>query len=108
MHETKGEDIKQWMQIFIKDMYHIFVHCRRFRELREEAMRLLMSKVEKRIDEYKLKECHVMGLLETAKLFFYDSQLIWPLHYSVYYLGHVPKLDSLVSTEAFTSTPVCA
>jgi len=40
---------------FVEDMYHIFVHCQRFREWREEAMRLLKSKVEKHIDEYKLK-----------------------------------------------------
>ena len=73
-------------------------------ELREEARRLLMSRVEKRIDEFKLKESHVMGLLKTAKLFFCDSDVIWPLHYSVYYLGHVPKLDCLTLTEGFTST----
>ena len=86
-----------------EDMYHIFVHCWRFVKLREEARRLLLNKVEKKIDEYKLEESHVMGLLEAAKSFFYDSDIVWPLHCSAYYLGHVPKLDGFVSTEAFTS-----
>jgi hypothetical protein len=74
------------------------------RELRGEVRILIVRRVEKRIDEYKLDESHVTRLLEAAKSFFCDSDLIWPLHYSAYYLGHVPKLDSLVSVEAFTST----
>ena len=86
-----------------EDMYHIFIHCRRFIELREEARRLLLNKVEKKIDEYKFEESHVMGLLKSAKSFFYNSDIVWPLHCSAYYLGHVPKLDGLVSMEAFTS-----
>ena len=44
-----------------------------------------------------------VGLLEAAKLFFCNSNTIWPLHYSVFYLGHVPKIDSLPSREAFTN-----
>ena len=87
-----------------EDMHHVFVGCRRFRELRGEARTLIVKRMEKHIDEYKLEESHVLRLLETAKSFFCDSDLIWPLHYSAYYLGHVPKLNSLVSVEAFTST----
>ena len=71
--------------------------------MREEPRRLLLNKVEKKIDEYKLEESHVIGLLGAAKLFFYDSDIVWPLHCSAYYLGHVPMLDGLLSTEAFTS-----
>ena len=67
-----------------------------------------MNKEEKKIDEYKLEESHVMGLLKAAKSFFCDLDIIWPLHCSAYYLGHVPKLDLLVSMEAFTSASTCA
>jgi len=87
----------------IESMYHIFVGCRRFRELRDEARRLVVKRVEKWIDEYKFEESHATRLLEAAKLFFFDSDLVWWLHYSAYYLGHVPKLDSLISAEAFTN-----
>ena len=62
-----------------------------------------MNKVEKKIDEHKLEESYVIGGLEEAKSFSYNSDIAWPLHCSAYYLGHVSKLDWLVSTEAFTS-----
>jgi hypothetical protein len=90
-----------------EDMYHVFVMCGRFSALRGEARELIVRRVEKRIEEFKLEESHTVGLLKTAKLFFYDSDIIWPLHYSVYYLGHVPKLDSLVAREAFANTVTC-
>jgi hypothetical protein len=86
-----------------EDMYHVFVSCGRFETLREEARGMIVEKVEKRIEEYKLQESHVTRLRDTAKFFFFDSETIWPLHYSTYYLGHVPKLDALVSSDAFMS-----
>jgi hypothetical protein len=88
----------------MEDMYHVFVRCGRFETLREEAKGLIMKKIEKRVEEYKLEESHVKGLQKAAKLFFCDSDNLWPLHYSVYYLGHVPKLDLLMSRDAFKST----
>jgi hypothetical protein len=45
-----------------------------------------------------------MRLQVAAKFFFRDSETILPLHYLAYYLGHVPKLDALVSMDAFMST----
>jgi hypothetical protein len=45
----------------------------------------------------------VTRLRVAAKFFFCDSEIIWPLHYLAYYLGHVPKLDALVSMDTFTS-----
>jgi hypothetical protein len=53
-----------------EDMYHVFVNCGRFRELREEVRSLIVRRVEKRIDEYKLEGSCVTRLLEAAKLFF--------------------------------------
>ena len=49
---------------------------------------------------------YVLGLQEAVKFYFCDSD-IWPLQNSVYYLGHIPKLDSWVSKEAFDSTMIC-
>jgi hypothetical protein len=89
-----------------EDMYHIFVKCERFRVLRGEATEMLVSRVNRQVDDNKLEELHVMGLLEAAKCFFCDSDILWPLHYSAFYLGHVPKLDSLVLREALTSTAI--
>jgi hypothetical protein len=89
-----------------EDMYHIFVKCVTFRVLRGEVMEMLVSRVNRQVDENKLQELHVIGLLVAAKCFFCDSEIVWPLHYSMFYLGHVPKLDSLVLREAFTSTTI--
>jgi len=89
----------------MESMYHVFVICGKFKALREEARGLIQKKVEKRCDEFNVEESHVVGLQEAAKFFFYDSD-IWPLQNSVYYLGHVPKLDPWVSREAFNSTTI--
>ena len=95
-HKTENSGCRYGCQ-FTEDMYHVFIKCRRFVEIREEAKRLIVRRVEKGIDEYKLDESHAMGLTKAAKLSFCDLNLLWLLHYSVYYLGHVPKLNSLVS-----------
>jgi hypothetical protein len=102
-HKTGNSECRYGCQ-FTEDMYHVFVKCKRFVEVREEAKRLILRRVEKRIEECKMDKSHATGLTSAAKLFFCDSDLLWPLHYSVYYLGHVPKLDALVSMEAFTGT----
>jgi len=101
--KMENSDCRYWCTV-TEDMYHVFIKCGRFEALRGEARGLILKRVKKWVEEYKLEESHVVGLLEAAKSFFCDSDVIWPLHYSVYYLGHVPKLDSLVSKEAFAST----
>jgi hypothetical protein len=73
-------------------MYHIFIKCKRFMVLRGEVMEMLVSRVKRQVDKNKVKELHVTGLLEAAKYFFGDPEIVWPLHYSAFYLGHVPKL----------------
>jgi len=87
-----------------EDMYHIFVRCERFNSLRLEAVELFCKRVERRITEFKIKESLAEGLLDAAKSFFVDSDVIWPLHYSTFYLGHVPRLDDLVPLKAATSS----
>jgi hypothetical protein len=91
-----------------EDMYHVFVRCERFRLLRSEAVELVMKRVGKRIEEYDLQESTARGLLEAAKSFFFDSDALWPLHYSTYYLGHVPQLDPIISVEAFANSTIRA
>jgi hypothetical protein len=91
-----------------EDMYHVFVRCERFRSLRLEVAELVVKKVGKRIEEYNLQESLAMGLLEAAKLFFSDSDVFWLLHYSTYYLGHVPQLDPIISVKAFANSTIRA
>ncbi|KAJ7916426.1 hypothetical protein B0H13DRAFT_1585254, partial [Mycena leptocephala] len=57
----------------IEDMHHIFVECPRYADWRSKATNDIL----------------------TPKSLFLDSP-IWPLQYSAFYLGHIPKLDALV------------
>jgi len=90
-----------------ENMYHVFVMCGRFKALREQASDLIRRKVEKGIVEFNLEESQALGFLEAAKSLFSDSDIVWPLHYSAYYLGHVPKLNTWLLREAFNSTTTC-
>jgi hypothetical protein len=87
--------------VITEDMYHIFVSCARFKALRDEVREMIVRKLERHFVEFNLKEAHVKGLRLAAKFLFSDSDEIWLLHYSAYYLGHVPKLDALISSVAF-------
>jgi hypothetical protein len=60
----------------MEDMYHVFVRCGRFETLREEASGLIVKKVEKWVEEYKLEESHLMGLRKAAESFFHDSDTL--------------------------------
>ncbi|KAF9013587.1 hypothetical protein BDZ89DRAFT_885841, partial [Hymenopellis radicata] len=58
----------------IDDEHHIFIECRRFHKLREEA---------------------------TVSLLFSRDGSVWPLGSSTYYLGYLPPLDALLSAVRF-------
>src|ERR1700683_3867480 len=60
----------------METMDHVFIVCGRFKVLREEARGLILRKVEKRIVEFNMKESQAVGLLEAAKLFFHDSDIL--------------------------------
>lgn len=36
------------------------------------------------------------GILKAAKLLFVDEPSIWPLHYTMFYLGQIPNLQQLI------------
>jgi hypothetical protein len=67
-----------------ENMHHTFIVCERLKTLREEVSGLIRRKVEKIFVKFKLEEFQALGLLEVAKSFFTDSDVIWPLHYSAY------------------------
>jgi hypothetical protein len=60
-----------------------------------------MKKTRRRIELAKLEEAQLTSLLQTAKSLFSNCPNTWPLHYSFYYLGHVPKLNSHVDPDIF-------
>src|ERR1700676_4247423 len=64
-------------------------------------MHVLMKKTRRRIESAKLDEAQLASLLQAAKSLFSDCPNTWPLHYSFYYLGHIPKLDTHVDPDIF-------
>ena len=87
----------------IEDPHHVFVLCEAFEKLRDNASEELVKKTIRRIEATGLEEARFANLLKTAKLLFSDCPNTWPLHYSFYYLGHIPKLNAIVNQELFTS-----
>jgi hypothetical protein len=87
----------------IEDPHHVFVICKAFDKLRDDACREMLNKTRRKIEAMGLEEAQFTSLLQTAKFLFSDCPITWPLHCSFYYLGHIPKLDSHVNTSVFES-----
>ncbi|KAJ7704712.1 hypothetical protein B0H14DRAFT_2171229, partial [Mycena olivaceomarginata] len=79
----------------IEDTHHIFVHCARYTEWRAKATTELLRRTVSKLAEKGFEEADAVDLLNTVKLLFSDDN-IWPLQYSTYYLGHIPRFDHLV------------
>jgi hypothetical protein len=84
----------------IEDTHHIFVHCRRYDEWRALAAGELQKRALAKLIEKGFEEVECVDFLAEAKLLFTDNCSLWPLHYSAYYLGHVPNFDHLLPTRA--------
>ncbi|KAJ7075102.1 hypothetical protein B0H15DRAFT_917163 [Mycena belliarum] len=77
----------------VEDQHHIFVMCTRYAEWRSSAAQEILTRTNNKLGEKGIKEADRVGLLTIAKSLFTDNIDIWPLHYSTYFLGHVPKFD---------------
>ena len=85
----------------IEDMHHVFVECRRFKDMRKETADGILKATADIISKFSLKEATVECLLTKAKSSFVDCAETWPLQYSAFYLGHIPHIDNIVDTSAF-------
>jgi hypothetical protein len=63
----------------------------------------VVKRTQTRIEAIKIEETCLTSLLWKAKSLFIDCKFTWPLHYSFYYLGHIPPLDSHVPLDKFKS-----
>ena len=90
-----------------EDPHHVFVSCKAFNKLREDACGEMMDKTKRKIQAIGLEEVQFTSLLRTAKFLFSDCAITWPLHYSFYYLGHIPKLDALIDSDIFANRLKC-
>jgi hypothetical protein len=79
----------------IEDMHHIFVDCQRYTDWRAKASCDILTRTKAKLAEKGIEEADCVDRLLTAKSLFSDSP-VWPLQYSAYYLGHIPRIDTLV------------
>ena len=85
----------------IEDMHHVFVECRRFKDMRKETVDGILKVTANIISKFSLKEATVECLLTKAKSSFVDCTETWPLQYSAFYLGHILRIDNIVDTSVF-------
>ena len=90
-----------------KDPHLIFIGCKAFNRLREDACREMVDKTKQKIPAIRLEEVQFTSLLQTAKFLFSDCSITWPLHYSSYYLGHILKLDARIDSNIFANRLKC-
>ncbi|KAJ7719161.1 hypothetical protein B0H14DRAFT_2412307, partial [Mycena olivaceomarginata] len=65
----------------IEDQHHIFVDCPRYAPWRTSAANELAARTDKKLAEKGIEEA---------------DRSIWPLHYSVYFLGHLLKFEQWI------------
>jgi hypothetical protein len=74
--------------------------------MREHAAKRLVEAVENKVDAQEFHEEATLmkqSLLRIAKSYFSNENDVWPLHYSVFYLGHVPDITSIITANLFST-----
>ena len=75
-----------------ESLQHLFINCQKYQEWRDEASREALMKTELKTDTIRISRDTKRNLTEAAKSLFTDK-MIWPLNFSLYYLGQIPNLD---------------
>ena len=94
--KNKGQGDDTQCRMGCNATHHVFVVCKAFNKLREDACQDMVDKTKQKIQAIGLEEAQFTNLLQTAKFLFSECHITWPLHHSFYYLGHIPKLDALI------------
>ncbi|KAJ7166150.1 hypothetical protein C8R46DRAFT_900122 [Mycena filopes] len=80
----------------IEDMHHIFVTCSTYADWRSIAAAELVPRTRAKLANLDIEEVIATDLLAAAKSLFVDDERVWPLQYSVYFLGHIPSIEPLI------------
>jgi hypothetical protein len=75
----------------LEDAHHIFMHCPRFSNLRDEYSKSLLSDTQRLMSDSDLPPPLSSHLQHTTAHLFQDDSS-WPLHSSCFYLGLLPPL----------------
>jgi len=75
---------------------HLFVNCIKYQEWRDESLKEVLDRTELKLATFEIVGDTKENIMAAAKSLFIDSS-IWPLHFSLYYLGQLPNLNILFS-----------
>ena len=78
---------------------HLFVNCIKYQEWRNESLKEVMDRTELKLATFEIVGDTKENIKAAARSLFIDS-LIWPLHFSLYYLGQLPNLNVLFSANS--------
>jgi hypothetical protein len=84
--------------------HHIFAVCGHFSEFRTKELASLIVSIKKRLDEAAIDHHHQLSIIQLAKCIFSDSDIFWPLHSTVFFLGQIPKIEPLLSPLAMNNS----
>ncbi|KAF9058034.1 hypothetical protein BJ165DRAFT_1425238 [Panaeolus papilionaceus] len=76
---------------------HIFVICSKYETWRTDATNEVVKQTKLKAETMEIPEILAQNLIHAAESLFRDNELIWPLHVSLYYLGQIPNIDSLLT-----------
>jgi hypothetical protein len=79
-----------------ENAHHIFAVCQRYSDMRSKELSSMTTSLTKRLDEAALDKTDQTPILETAKSLFSDSDTVWPLHSTKFFLGQIPKIEPLI------------
>ena len=78
---------------------HLFIKCPKYQEWRDETMEEVLARTDLKTDTFKVVGETKENIMAAAKSLFIDST-IWPLHFSLYYLGQIPDINKLILDNA--------
>ena len=88
----------------IESPHHIFVICGRFSELRSKEHASLYTTIKNKLDDTSLNPIDQAATLHTVKYIFSDSDNVWPLHSAMFFLGQIPKIETLINPLAINNS----
>jgi hypothetical protein len=76
--------------------HHIFSTCVRFSDLRNNELASINTSIKRRLDEADISLPDQTLILELAKSLFSDSDTVWPLNSTAFFLGQIPKIGPML------------
>lgn len=80
----------------VESMRHVFVKCAVYQQWRDEACEHTVENTTLKLSSMQLEGPVKDILISAAKSLFSDHPTIWPLHLTMFYIGQIPDLETLI------------